>query len=125
MKLEAGMAILVGGDRVVNVSPELAEKFQHGDRLIVVRKTEEICTSPGAVHTLAARAVDGALDAFQALREATDQQITQFYTIFADNLSDESVWGAVHRRTSTTWRGQRLRAALPHDWSLMRRCGRI
>jgi glutamate-5-semialdehyde dehydrogenase len=95
MKLEAGMAILVGGDRVVNVSSELAAKFQPGDRLIVVRKTGEILHIPCAVHTLATSAVDGALQAFQALRDASDEQITQFYTGFADNLSNETVWAKV------------------------------
>jgi hypothetical protein len=36
------MPLLVGGDKVVHVSEELAEKFQPGDQLVAVRKTGEI-----------------------------------------------------------------------------------
>ena len=46
-RLEPGMQILVGGDRIVHVSAELAEKFLPGDRLIAVRKTDCLLyTSP-------------------------------------------------------------------------------
>jgi len=96
-KLEAGMAILVGGDRVLRVSAELAQKFQPGDRLIVVRKTGDILHIPQAVHEMATEAVDRALEAFEVQQSASDDQFTRFYTGFADRLADDDIWAKVGR----------------------------
>ena len=89
------MPILVGGDRVIHVSAELAEKFQPGDRLIVVRKTGEILHIPRAVHELVSEAVDNALRAFEEQQSASDDQLTQFYTEFADRLADPGIWAKI------------------------------
>ena len=91
-KLTPGMPILVGGDKVVHVSAELAEKFQPGDQLIAVRKTGDILHIPKAVHDLVSGAVRKAVEAFEAMQGVTDEQITQFYTLFADRLADDVVW---------------------------------
>lgn len=90
-RLDPGERIVVG-NRVLHVSAELAEQFQPGDRLIVVRRTEELLRVPKAVHELAERAVTKALDAFDALQSVSDDRITQFYDGFADRLADDAVW---------------------------------
>ena len=93
--LEPGMPILVGGDRINHVSEELAEKFKPGDRLIVVRKTGDILHLPSAVHAMVTDAVGRALKAFQEQQNASDDQITRFYTEFADRLADDAIWAKV------------------------------
>ena len=94
-KLEPGMPILVGGDRIVRVSDELASKFQPGDKLIAVRKTGEILHVPKAVHDLAADAVTKACKAFDVFKAASDESITKFYTEFSARLADDAVWGQI------------------------------
>lgn len=93
--LEPGMPILVGGDRVLHVSKELADKFEPGDKLLVVRKTGDILHIPRSVDALATEAVSRALDAFDAQQAASDDQFTRFYDEFADRLADECVWTMV------------------------------
>ncbi|MGB9586900.1 MAG: aldehyde dehydrogenase family protein [Armatimonadota bacterium] len=96
-QLEPEMPVLVGGDRLVRISKELADKFQQGDRLIVVRRTAEILHIPKAIHELVTNAVDGALEAFEAQQKLPDEQITQFYTEFANRLADDEIWAEIGR----------------------------
>lgn len=93
--LEAGMPILIGGDRIVRVSQELADKFKPGDKLIAVRKTGEVLHVPQEIDTLAADAVTRALAAFEAQGGASDDQFTTFYTDFADRLADVATWSKI------------------------------
>jgi glutamate-5-semialdehyde dehydrogenase len=93
--LEAGMPILIGGDRIVRVSTELAAKFRPGDKLIAVRKTGEILHVPQATDALAADAVSRAQAAFVAQGNADDDQFTAFYNDFAARLSDEETWSKI------------------------------
>ena len=99
--LEPGMPILVGGDRIIHVSEELAEKFKPGDRLIVVRKTEDILHLPSAVHAMVTDAVGRALKAFEEQQNASDDQITKFYTEFADRLADDAIWTLISAANET------------------------
>ena len=94
-KLEAGMPILIGGDRIVRISAELAEKFQPGDRLIAVRKTGDLLHVPRAVQQMVTDAVDRALEAFTAAQGASDDQITRFYNEFANRLADDATWATI------------------------------
>ena len=93
--LEPGMPILIGGDRVVHVSQELAEKFRPGDKLLVVRKTGEILHIPAAVDQLATEAVSRAVDAFHDQQSASDDQFTLFYNSFAGRLADDAIWSEI------------------------------
>lgn len=95
--LEAGMPVLVGGDQVIRISPQLAEAFEPGDRLLVVRKTGDLLHIPSRIHALAADAVDRALAAFEAQQSASDEQFTLFYNKFANLLADDAVWAKVTR----------------------------
>ena len=94
-KLESGMPILIGGDRVAHISAELAEKFRPGDKLIAVRKTGEILHVPQAVHALATEAVSRALAAFEAQQSASDDRFTRFYDEFAHRLTDSDIWAKI------------------------------
>lgn len=99
-RLEPGMQILVGGDRIVHVSAELAEKFLPGDRLIAVRSAGadgDVLHIPRAIHEIATAAVTRAVEAFEALQTASDEQITRFYEGFAERLSDAGIWSQISR----------------------------
>lgn len=96
-KLEPGMPILVGGDRIVRVSDELAQAFKPGDRLIVVRKTGDVLHIPRSIHEIATDAVTRALSAFAQMRDASDDQFTAFYAEFASRLADDGIWTKIAR----------------------------
>ena len=90
--LTAGERIVFGGNRVTHVTPELAAAFQPGDRLVVVHETGDLLHLPHAQHALAAAAVTNAAEAFAAMTEVTDAQITQFFHHFAEQLADDAAF---------------------------------
>ena len=93
--LEAGMAIVFGGNRIANVSQELAKAFIDGDRLVVVQNTGALLHIPEAAWSTASSAVDSAVKSFESMGTAGDDQITAFYTGFADRLADDDVFSLI------------------------------
>ncbi len=93
--LQTGMAIPFGGDRVTVVPPELAARFQPGDRLVVVQETGDLLLVPAEQQRIAAEAVGRAAAAFAAMGGVSDAQITAFYEAFARRLEDDAVWRAI------------------------------
>jgi glutamate-5-semialdehyde dehydrogenase len=96
-RLEAGMAIPFGGDRLTHVSPQLAEAFRPGDRLIVLQTTGDLLHLPGAAHETAAVAVGRALEAFGGLAEVGEDRISAFFEAFAARLASEAIWAEIAR----------------------------
>ena len=94
-KLEAGMPIIYGGNRVVTVSPDLAEAFIDGDRLVVVQDTGDLLHIPETAWSTAMSAVDSAVEAFGAIGGVEDNQITAFYTNFAHRLADDDAFALI------------------------------
>jgi glutamate-5-semialdehyde dehydrogenase len=93
--LSAGMPIVFGGDRISRVSPELAARFQAGDRLIVVQETGDLLHVPASVARIAGDAVERAYAAFAAMGAIEDAAITAFYEGFARRLADDAVWARI------------------------------
>lgn len=93
--LTAGMKLLVGGQHLVTVSPELAARFQAGDSLGVVESSGEILHIPAAERRVAQRAVDRAVDAFAQMSRITDSQVSHFYQAVADRLADDGIWSKI------------------------------
>lgn len=93
--LTAGQPIVFGGDRVTRVSPELAEAFEAGDRVIVDPNSGELLHVPAAEHERAASAVGAAVGAFAALARCTDDQITAFFEAFADRLVADDAFAPI------------------------------
>ncbi len=89
LSLHPGMPITWGGSRVTFVSDELAEAFAAGDALIVRQDTGELIHVPAADLDVAATAIGRASEAFGAMGAVTDDQITNFYNLFADALADD------------------------------------
>lgn len=93
--LVAGERLLVGGDRVAVVSPELAAAFGPGDRLVVVPDNGNILHLPAAEIERAGAAVDAAATAFSALAACSDDAITAFFEAFALRLDDDACFAPI------------------------------
>lgn len=93
--LEAGTAILYGGDKVVYVPAELADAFQPGDQLVVLQETGDLLHIPAEAHETANRAVTAATDAFALMGAVTDDEITTFYQAFASALEDDEAFAPI------------------------------
>jgi glutamate-5-semialdehyde dehydrogenase len=89
-RLEPGQLIVVGGDRAVAVSDELAAAFCAGDRLVVLPDTGDVLHIPAAEHEAATESVSAAYAAFEQLSGVSDEQITAFFAALADRLGDET-----------------------------------
>jgi len=89
------MPVVFGGDRVVEVSPELADAFEPGDRLIVVQSTGDLIHIPSDDWTTARDAVGRAHAAFAEMGSVADEQITAFFEHFAARLADDEVFAPV------------------------------
>ena len=66
-RLEPGMMIPYGGDRLATVPADLAAAFVPGDRLVVVQDSGALLHIPAAEWDTASDAVGAAADAFQAM----------------------------------------------------------
>jgi glutamate-5-semialdehyde dehydrogenase len=94
-KLEAGMPIVYGGNRVVHVDEELARAFQEGDRLVVVQDTGALLHIPAADWALAHAAIDAAYQASTTMGSVTEEQLATFFNGFADHLKDDAAFAPV------------------------------
>ncbi|MDG2111697.1 MAG: glutamate-5-semialdehyde dehydrogenase, partial [Actinomycetota bacterium] len=94
-RLTPGMPIVYGGDRVTEVSAELAAAFASGDRLVVVQTTGDLLHLPREQWETATGAVGRAHAAFGAMGAVTDEQITRFFEIFAARLADDVTFGPI------------------------------
>ncbi len=95
--LTAGERLLVGGDRFTTVTPELAEAFAAGDRLVVVHETGDLLHIPAAEHDLVTAAVDDAVAAFAALATVDDDAVSAFFDRCAALLEDDAAFAPVAR----------------------------
>lgn len=95
LELTAGMRIPYGGDKMVEVTPELAEAFAPGDRLVVVQDSGALLHVPATEAAVAEAAVGAAVAAFAQMGTVTDDQITSFYEEFAARLEDEASFGPI------------------------------
>lgn len=78
-RLNEGMPLLVGGDRVVYVSSALAAAFGSGDRLVVVHDTGDVLHLPASELAAVDAAVAPAVEAFSALGQVGDDQIDRCF----------------------------------------------
>ncbi len=93
--LTAGMPIVYGGDRVTHVSDELAAAFEAGDRLVVVQSTGDLLHIPAVEWDIATGAVGRAHAAFGAMGAVSDDQISEFFSGFAQRLADPDSFSRV------------------------------
>ncbi|HSC87761.1 MAG TPA: aldehyde dehydrogenase family protein, partial [Polyangiaceae bacterium] len=94
-ELPAGTQLVVGGNRVVTVGPELASAFRRGDSLVAVERTGELLHIPAKEIEVARAAVTRAVEAFAIMSEVTDAQLRAFFVGFAERLADADVWSDI------------------------------
>ena len=94
-QLTEGMPIVVGGDRVVRVTAELAAAFVEGDRLLTVPATGALLHVPASVGQVTERAVDRAATAFARMGTVSDEAVTTFFETFADRLADDATFAPI------------------------------
>lgn len=89
------MQLIVGGDRVVTVSSELAQSFQPGDSIVALPESGEVLHIPAEDARRARDAVSRAVQAFEQMSSVRDEQIRGFFVAFAARLRDPEVWAQV------------------------------
>jgi glutamate-5-semialdehyde dehydrogenase len=94
-RLEEGMPIVYGGNRVTHVDAGLATAFEDGDRLVVVQETGELLHVPRADWERATEAVTAAVEAFSKMGSVTSDQLSEFFLAFASYLEDDTNFAPV------------------------------
>ncbi len=94
-RLEPGMPVAFGGDRVTHVTPELAAAFEAGDRLLVVQDTGDLLHIPAREQAIVSEAVGRAHAAFARLGAVSDEAISAFFEAFAANLERDDCWATI------------------------------
>ncbi len=94
-RLEPGMPVLFGGDRVTRVSAELAAAFTEGDRLIVVQETGDLLHVTADDWEAGSRAVGAAAAAFGEMGAVDDGQLAGFFEAFASRLEGEASFAPI------------------------------
>lgn len=89
------MLIPYGGNRVTQVSEELAKAFKPGDRLVVVQETGDLLHIPVSEWEVSRQAVSRAVEAFESMGEVSDRSITRFYLDLADRLANPSTFARI------------------------------
>lgn len=107
--LTPGMALVYGGDRVVEVDEALADAFEAGDRLVVVQGTGDLLHIGRDQWALASRAIDSAIAAFEAMSSVGEDQVSDFFARFAARLGDDEVFGSIADANEADVRSARKR----------------
>jgi glutamate-5-semialdehyde dehydrogenase len=108
-ELTPGMPVVYGGNKVTHVSPELAARFQAGDRLLVVAETGDLLHIPAAEQQVATDAVSRVWAAFQAMSEVSDTQISLFFDEFAARLEDDAAWAYIQTANTEDVQGAKAK----------------
>ena len=94
-QLVVGQVIPFGGGCFTTVSQELADRFSVGDHLVVVQQDGALLHIPRVELEGVDRAISGAQRSFSELAACTDQQITDFYDVFARLLADDKLFAGI------------------------------
>ena len=94
-RLEAGMPIVYGGNRMATVGEDLARAFEEGDRLVVVQDTGALLHIPSVEWELAASSIDAAHEAFSMMGTVSEAQLAAFFNGFAARLKDDETFAPI------------------------------
>ena len=105
--LTEGQLVVLGGDRVVRVSADLAAAFREGDQLLVA--DDDLLHVPASESAVAALAVSSAADAFGALAACSDAAIDEFFNRCAALLRDVDVAAVLYEANAADVAAARAR----------------
>jgi glutamate-5-semialdehyde dehydrogenase len=91
-ELSPDTLLVVGGDQVLRVPPDVAARFRPGDALVFVAAEQQLLLIPARERQIAGAAVTRAAHAFRELLSVSDAQVDDFYARFAGGLESEQVW---------------------------------
>lgn len=90
-QLTAGTIVLSAAGKSFQVSESLANEFRPGDSLIA-NDTAGLLLIPALQRQLATQAVDRAVNAFEQMESASDDQLIAFFHHCAELLANDTVW---------------------------------
>lgn len=93
--LSAGMPIPYGGDKVAQVTAELADAFVPGDQLVIVQDSGALLHIPASEAAIAEAAVGAASTAFAEMGTVPDAAITAFFHAFAARLESDEFFAPI------------------------------
>jgi glutamate-5-semialdehyde dehydrogenase len=95
-KLTPGMPLVYGGNHVVRVPAELAERFAPGDSLLILPHGE-LLHVPRPVAELVDGCISRAVVAFAQLSRLDDAAIARFFDRFAARLESDAIWRQIEQ----------------------------
>jgi glutamate-5-semialdehyde dehydrogenase len=101
LSLAKGTRLLFGGDKLIEVSDAVAERFRPGDAVVVDDVSLEVLLIPAAERQRSADAVSEAQAAFAAMSAASDDAISAFFAAFADALESDAIWQRILEANAT------------------------
>lgn len=93
MKLDPHDKVLIDGE-LVEIGESIASAFAEGDRLLATSSTGLLLV-PKAESDLVRSCIDDALNAFSALSNVDESQISNFYLRFAQRLEDDEIFRVI------------------------------
>ena len=88
--------LLVGGE-ILEIPEDIQNNFFKGDLVIGIPEFKEVLLLPKREKDLIEKYVLKALNAFNKMNEVSDEQISIFYKLFAENLGEAEIWGNIAR----------------------------
>jgi glutamate-5-semialdehyde dehydrogenase len=94
-ELREGMQLLMGGNRLLTVDGDLAERFRPGDEIYAPDAEGGVLLVPAEQRRIVDEAVGSAAAAFATMGAVSEAQISSFYAAFAERLADDAVWQGI------------------------------
>lgn len=121
-RLEPGMAVPFGGDRLAFVDEELARAFLSGDSLLVSQRTGDLLHVRAETRLVVGTHVDEALAAFRAMALLPAGRRAHFFEAFADRLAEDAIWDVILRANEVDvikahGRGRDVARLALNDWT--------
>lgn len=91
-RLTEHMVVIYGGNLHKRIDDDIIEQFRDGDELHVLHRSGDLLHIRSDTRKIVHTAVSRASEAFRSLTDVDSSAIRNFYSCFADLLSDDEVW---------------------------------
>ena len=122
MKLDPHDKVLIDGE-LVEIGESIASAFAEGDRLLATSSTGLLLV-PKAESELVRSCIDDALNAFSALSNVDESQISNFYLRFAQRLEDDKIFGVIRAAMMAMLQRQLLWVGRPRACCSVMQCAK-